>query len=161
MIPPNADLAILHGRLQVLQPAAPRGLRTPIDFFFRQLAADQKEKAIGIILSGMGSDGTLGLRAIKEQLGMAMVQDPASAKYDGMPRSAIGSGVADYVASAEELPARLLQYANHPSGAAPARGGRGGTLRRAGKGLRSAAAQSGNDFSCYKKSTIDRRIGAA
>ena len=68
VIPPNADLAILHGKLQVLEPAAPRGLRTPIDFFFRQLAADQKEKAIGIILSGMGSDGTLGLRAIKEQL---------------------------------------------------------------------------------------------
>ena len=81
VIPPNADLAILHGRLQVLEPAAPRGLRTPIDFFFRHLAADQKEKAIGVILSGMGSDGTLGLRAIKENFGMVMVQDPASAKY--------------------------------------------------------------------------------
>ena len=104
VIPPNADLAILHGKLQVLEPAAPRGLRTPIDFFFRHLAADQKEKAIGIILSGMGSDGTLGLRAIKEQLGMAMVQDPASAKYDGMPRSAIGTGMADYVASAKSCP---------------------------------------------------------
>ena len=69
VIPPNADLAILHGKLQVLEPAAPRGLRMPIDFFFRQLAADQKEKAIGIILSGMGSDGTLGLKAIKENFG--------------------------------------------------------------------------------------------
>ena len=78
-------------QLQVLEPAAPRGLRMPIDFFFRQLAADQKEKAIGIILSGMGSDGTLGLRAIKENSGLVMVQDPASAKYDGMPRSAINS----------------------------------------------------------------------
>jgi two-component system CheB/CheR fusion protein len=66
VIPPNADLAILHGRLQVLEPSAPRGLRMPIDFFFRQLAADQRERAIGIILSGMGSDGTLGLKAIKE-----------------------------------------------------------------------------------------------
>ena len=66
VIPPNADLSILHGKLQVLEPVAPRGLRLPIDFFFRHLAADQKEKAIGIILSGMGSDGTLGLRAIKE-----------------------------------------------------------------------------------------------
>ena len=113
VIPPNADLAILHGKLQVLEPATPRGLRTPIDFFFRHLAADQKEKAIGIILSGMGSDGALGLRAIKEQLGMVMVQDPASAKYDGMPRSAIGTGMADYVASAEELPAKLIQYASH------------------------------------------------
>ena len=103
VIPPNADLAILHGQLQILEPTAPRGLRTPIDFFFRHLAADQKEKAIGVILSGMGSDGTLGLRAIKEQLGMAMVQNPASAKYDGMPRSAIATGMADYVASAQEL----------------------------------------------------------
>ena len=113
VIPPNADLAILHGKLHVLEPAARRGLRTPIDFFFRQLAADQKEKAVGIILSGMGSDGTLGLRAIKEQLGMAMVQDPASAKYDGMPRSAIGTGMADYIASAKELPAKLIQYTSH------------------------------------------------
>ena len=83
VIPPNADLAILHGKLQVLEPAAPRGLRTPIDFFFRHLAADQKEKAIGIILSGMGSDGALGLRAIKEHLGLVMVQDPASANHIG------------------------------------------------------------------------------
>ena len=90
-----------------------RGLRTPIDFFFRHLAADQKEKAIGVILSGMGSDGTLGMQAIKEQLGMVMVQDPASAKYDGMPRSAINTAQVDYVASAEELPAKLLQYVHH------------------------------------------------
>ena len=113
VIPPNADLAILHGKLQVLEPAAPRGLRMPIDFFFRQLAADQKEKAIGIILSGMGSDGTLGLKAIKENSGMAMVQDPASAKYDAMPRSAVSTGLVDYVAAAEELPAKLVQYVHH------------------------------------------------
>ena len=113
VIPPNADLAILHGRLQVLEPVAPRGLRTPIDFFFRHLAADQKEKAVGVILSGMGSDGALGVRAIKEQLGMVMVQDPASAKFDGMPRSAINTGLVDYVAAAEALPAKLLQYVHH------------------------------------------------
>jgi two-component system CheB/CheR fusion protein len=113
VIPPNADLAILHGRLQVLEPAAPRGLRMPIDFFLRQLAADQREKAIAIILSGMGSDGTLGLRAIKENFGAALVQDPVSAKYDGMPRSAVNTGLADYVASAEELPAKLIQYVHH------------------------------------------------
>jgi two-component system, chemotaxis family, CheB/CheR fusion protein len=75
VIPPNADLAILKRKLQVLEPAAPRGLRMPIDFFFRQLAADQREKAISIILSGMGSDGTIGLKAIKENMGMVMVQD--------------------------------------------------------------------------------------
>ena len=110
VIPPNADLAILHGKLQALEPAAPRGLRMPIDFFFHQLAADQKEKAVIIILSGMGSDGTLGLRAVKENFGMVMVQDPASAKYDGMPHSAIKTGLVDYVAAAEDLPAKLIQY---------------------------------------------------
>ena len=159
VIPPNADLAILHGKLQVLEPAAPRGLRTPIDFFFRHLAADQKEKAVGIILSGMGSDGALGLRAIKEQLGMAMVQDPAAAKYDGMPRSAIGTGMADYIASAQELPAKLIQYASHLPATAEKRAS---PEEEPTSGLEKVfvllRAHGGNDFSCYKKSTIDRRI---
>ncbi len=159
VIPPNADLAILHGKLQVLEPTAPRGLRTPIDFFFRHLAADQKEKAVCIILSGMGSDGTLGLKAIKEQLGMAMVQDPASAKYDGMPHSAIGTGMADYVASAEELPAKLIQYASHLPATAKKRAA---AEEQSSRGLEKVFvllhAHGGNDFSCYKKSTIDRRI---
>lgn len=160
VIPPNADLAILHGRLQVLEPAAPRGRRTPIDFFFRHLAEDQKEKAIGVILSGMGSDGTLGVKAIKEQLGMVMAQDPASAKYDGMPHSAIQTGQVDYIAPAQELPAKLIQYIHHippppldqndlPE-AEPAT-----AMQKVFVLLR---AHSGNDFSCYKQSTINRRI---
>jgi two-component system CheB/CheR fusion protein len=113
VIPPNADLSILHGKLQLLEPIVPRGQRMPIDFFFRHLASDQKEKAIGIILSGMGSDGTLGMKAIKENFGMVMAQDPASANYDSMPRSAINTGMVDYVAAAQELPAKLMQYAAH------------------------------------------------
>ena len=88
VIPPNKDMSILHGVLHLLDPVAPRGLRLPIDFFFRSLADDQQEHSIGVILSGMGSDGTLGLRAIKEKAGVVFVQDPASAKFDGMPRSA-------------------------------------------------------------------------
>jgi two-component system, chemotaxis family, CheB/CheR fusion protein len=159
VIPPNADLSILHGKLQVLEPVAPRGLRLPIDFFFRHLAADQKENAIGIILSGMGSDGTLGLKAIKENFGMAMVQDPSSAKYDGMPRSAINSGVADYIAEAEGLPAKLIQYCSHVPAAtdehAAAEGESSAGLEKVFVLLR---IQTGNDFSCYKKSTIHRRI---
>ncbi len=159
VIPPNADLAILHGKLQVLEPAAPRGLRMPIDFFFRQLAANQREKAIGIILSGMGSDGTLGLKAIKENFGMAMVQDPASAKYDGMPRSAINTGLVDYVAAAEELPAKLSQYVNHvprpPEDRDLPEGESSAALQKVFVLLR---AHTGNDFSCYKINTINRRI---
>ncbi|MGA9655545.1 MAG: chemotaxis protein CheB, partial [Polyangia bacterium] len=69
VIPPNKNLSILHGVLHLLAPAAPRGLRLPIDFFFRALAADLRDRSVGVILSGMGSDGTLGLRAIKEQAG--------------------------------------------------------------------------------------------
>ncbi len=159
VIPPNADLSILHGKLQVLEPTAPRGLRMPIDFFFRHLAADQKEDAIAILLSGMGSDGTLGLKAIKENLGLVMVQDLASAKYDAMPRSAINTGLVDYVAPAEELPARLVQHVNHipqplEDRAAP-EGEPSSALQKVFVLLR---AYAGNDFSCYKNSTICRRI---
>ena len=159
VIPPNADLAILHGTLQVLEPAAPRGLRMPIDFFFRQLAADQKERAIGIILSGMGSDGTQGLKAIKENFGLAMVQDPASAKYDGMPRSAVNTGLMDYVAPAEELPARLVEHIKHiprpPEDRDLPEGESSDALQKVFILLR---ARTGNDFSCYKINTVSRRI---
>src|SRR4030042_33416 len=104
VIPPNKDMSILHGVLHLLAPVAPRGLRLPLDFFFRSLADDRQDKSIGVILSGMGSDGTLGLRAIKEKAGVVFVQEPASAKFDGMPRSAIDAGLADFVAPVEELP---------------------------------------------------------
>ena len=92
VIPPNKDMSLLHGVLHLLEPAAPRGLRLPIDYFFRSLAEDLRERSMGVILSGMGSDGTLGLKAIKEQAGVVLVQEPASAKFDGMPRSAIERG---------------------------------------------------------------------
>ena len=113
VIPPNRDLSLFHGTLHLLAPAAPRGLHLPIDFFFRSLAEDQHERSIGVILSGMGSDGTLGLRAIKEKAGVALVQDPATAKFDAMPRSVIEAGLADFVAPAEELPGKLIAYRQH------------------------------------------------
>lgn len=82
IIPPNRDMAFLNGSLQLLEPAAPRGQRLPIDFFFRSLAQDQRERAIGVVLSGSGSDGTQGVRAIKGEGGMVMAQDPASTEHD-------------------------------------------------------------------------------
>src|SRR6202163_1367105 len=82
VIPPNKDMSILHGVLHLFEPGAARGLRLPIDFFLRSLADDCKERAIGVILSGMGSDGTMGLRAIKEKAGLVLVQEPSSAKFD-------------------------------------------------------------------------------
>ena len=113
VIPPNKDMSILHGVLHLLDRVAPHGLRLPIDFFFRSLADDQQDRSIGVILSGMGSDGTLGLRAIKEKGGVTFVQEPASAKCDGMPKSAIDAGLADFVAPAEELPGKIIAYLQH------------------------------------------------
>jgi two-component system CheB/CheR fusion protein len=110
VIPPNKDLAIRHGVLYLHAPTASRGLRLPIDFFLRSLGDECSERSIGVILSGMGSDGVRGLRSIKERGGLALVQDPASAKFDSMPRSAIEGGLADIVALPEELPGRIMEY---------------------------------------------------
>lgn len=88
VIPPNREMAILNGTLQLLEITHPRGSRLLIDVFLRSLAQDQGNEAIGIILSGTGTDGTLGVRAIKGEAGMVMAQDVKSAKYDGMPRNA-------------------------------------------------------------------------
>jgi two-component system CheB/CheR fusion protein len=159
VIPPNKDLSILHGVLHLLEPAAPRGLRLPIDFFFRSLADDRHERSLGVILSGMGSDGTLGLRAIKEKAGAVFVQTPASAKFDSMPRMAIDAGLADVVASAEELPAKIIDYLKHMPLLVRVEheiaNKDQGALEKIVILLR---GQSGQDFSLYKKSTISRRV---
>ncbi len=113
VIPPNTSMSILNGVLHLFEPVETRGMRLPIDFFFRSLADDRKDLSIGIILSGMGSDGSVGLRAIKEKNGMVMVQDPSDAKFDSMPRSAIDSVLVDIVAPARELPAKLIEFLKH------------------------------------------------
>lgn len=159
VIPPNKDMSLLHGSLHLFAPAAPRGLRLPIDFFFRSLADDRREESIGVILSGMGSDGTLGLRAIKEKSGLTLAQDPASARFDGMPLSAIDSGVADIVAPVEELPARIVAFVKRAGHPAP---GEAELDQRSRGGLEKILilirAHTGHDFSLYRKSTIYRRI---
>jgi two-component system CheB/CheR fusion protein len=161
IIPPGRDMAFLNGTLQLLEPAAPRGQRLPIDFFFRSLAHDQRERAIGIVLSGTGSDGTLGVRAIKGEGGMVMAQNPASTEYDGMPRSALGTGLVDYELPPAEMPAQLIAYAAHAFGKTPSRSvatpapKSENALKKIFVLLR---AQVGHDFSQYKPSTIHRRI---
>jgi two-component system, chemotaxis family, CheB/CheR fusion protein len=159
VIPPNHDLSLLHGKLHLLDPAAPRGLRLPIDFFFRSLAEDQRDKSIAVILSGMGSDGVFGLRAVKEKGGLTLVQDPATAEADSMPRSAIEAGVADIVSPPESLAGRITDFYRHP-------------LHEVQQGSSQAAEiisaldrvvillrdRSGNDFSLYKTNTLYRRI---
>jgi len=159
VIPPNKDMSILHGVLHLLEPAAPRGLRLPIDFFFRSLADDCRSRSIGVILSGMGSDGTLGLRAIKEKAGVVFVQAPASAKFDGMPRSAVDAGLADVVAPAEQLPGRIIDYLKHaPLAAKPDPSREDKAQSALEKVFILLRTQTGHDFSPYKKSTIYRRV---
>jgi chemotaxis methyl-accepting protein methylase/chemotaxis response regulator CheB len=159
VIPPNKDLSILKGVLHLLAPAAPRGLRLPIDFFFRSLADDQKERSIGVILSGMGSDGTLGVRAIKEQAGAVFAQAPGSAKFDAMPRSVIDAGLADIVASAEELAAKAIGYLAHvPPAARTEQALASKTQSAIEKVCILLRDQTGHDFSEYKRSTMYRRI---
>lgn len=160
VIPPNRNMAIFNGTLQLSIPGMPRGQRMPIDSFFRSLAEDQGEKAIGGILSGTGTDGTLGLRAIHGAGGVSFVQDPATAKYDGMPLSAVRSGLATYVLPVEKIPARLMTYVKTLFGrkikpepqVVPAAAG---ALNKILMLLRS---RTGHDFSLYKQSTIHRRI---
>ncbi len=159
VIPPNKDMSILHGVLHLFDPATPRGLRLPIDFFLRSLAEDRQERSIGVILSGMGSDGTMGLRAIKEKSGLAVVQEPASAKFDSMPRSAIDAGLADIVAPAHDLPGRIASFLRHVTVIA----GKAPTLEEKEQSALEKViillrAKTGNDFSLYKKNTLYRRI---
>ena len=158
VIPPNKSMSLLKGALHLFEPVETRGLRLPVDVFFRSLAEDQGEKSIGVILSGMGSDGSLGLKAIKEKHGIILVQEPSSAKFDGMPRSATEAVIADIVAPAEQLPAKLLAFlkiipATHTD------------LETAGKNKSSLEKiiillrdHLGQDFSLYKKNTLLRRI---
>jgi chemotaxis methyl-accepting protein methylase len=159
VIPPNKDLSILHGVLHLLNSAVTRGLRLPIDYFFRSLAQDQQERSIGVILSGMGSDGTQGLRAIKEQAGIVLVQEPSTAKFDSMPRSAIDAGLSDIVAAAEDLPGKIIAHVQR----APLIARKEADLEvKAQSALEKVIvllrAHSGNDFSFYKHNTLYRRI---
>jgi two-component system CheB/CheR fusion protein len=160
IIPPNRDMAFLGGRLQLMEPAAPRGQRLPIDFFFRSLAQGLREQAIGVVLSGTGSDGAQGVRAIKGEGGMVIAQTPASTEYDGMPRSALATGLVDYELPPVEMPAQISAYVAHAFGKplqteASPRHATENALRKICILLR---AQTGHDFSQYKPSTITRRI---
>jgi two-component system, chemotaxis family, CheB/CheR fusion protein len=159
VIPPNKDLSILQGILHLLDPSAPRGLRLPIDFFFRSLAEDQGEQSIGVILSGMGSDGSLGLRAIKEKAGAVFIQAPDTAKFDSMPRMAVEAGLADVIAPVEQLPRKILDYLQHiPLLSAKDRDLADKTKIGLEKVVILLRSQTGHDFSLYKKSTISRRV---
>lgn len=159
LIPPKKNLTLFHGEILLNEPA-PRGMvNLPVDLFFRSLAEDQGEKAVGIILSGTGSDGTRGVRAVKEHGGLVMVQDEASAKFDGMPKAAASTGVADFRLPPDEMPDQLLACLRHPYVSRTDRNqeviSEETGLTRLFSMLRSNTKV---DFTFYKQSTILRRI---
>jgi two-component system CheB/CheR fusion protein len=159
VIPPNRDMALLGRVLQLSAPEQPRGHRMPIDAFLRSLADDLGDRAIGVVLSGTATDGTLGLRAIRGAGGVCMVQEPASAKYDGMPQSAINAGYATHILPVQDMPAmlqevlRLAPYRQSVAAVVPEQ-----TQAGINKVLLQLRAATGHDFSQYKKSTVGRRI---
>jgi len=159
VIPPNSELSVVRGQLHLDQPSQPRGLRLPIDVLFCSLAREQGERAIGVVLSGMGSDGTVGLQAIKAQGGLTLAQQPESAQFDSMPKSAIAAVSADIIAPPSELPLRILrvlaaQRATPLQGAA-ADDSRPQVLNSILGLLRE---HSKHDLSLYKTSTLKRRV---
>jgi len=158
VIPPNKSLSILNGTLHLFDPIEARGLRLPIDIFFKSLADDMQEKSIGIILSGMGSDGSLGLKAIKEKNGKVLVQDPDTAKFDTMPRSAIEAVIVDIVATADELPLKLIELLNFIPLVKPEITIDIKDKSTIDKIIILLRDKTGHDFSLYKKNTLFRRI---
>jgi two-component system CheB/CheR fusion protein len=162
VIPPNATLTVSGGRLHLVSPPVEaRGRRTPIDQFVRSLAEDQGAYAVCILLSGAGTDGTLGLQAIKEYGGMALAQAPATARYDSLLRSAIATGLVDHILPVEAMPAQLIEYAMHLT----TRGDPGNPAALDATGSTHLPAiyallqqHTGHDFSQYKESTIQRRV---
>ena len=160
IIPPNRDMALVNGALQLLEPTLARGIRLPIDFFFRSLAQDQHDHAICIVLSGTGSDGSLGVRAIKGEGGMVIVQRPETTGYDGMPRSAIATGMVDFILSPHEMAAQLLAYVAHAFGKSLIAGTPQTSPPTDGLAtvFHLLRSQTTHDFSQYKRNTIIRRV---
>ena len=157
--PPNRLVAICDHTLRLLEPEKKQYTRMPIDFFMQQLADDLKEKAIAIILSGTGTDGTIGLKAVKGAGGLAMVQQQDQAAYAGMPTSAIGTGLVDLVLPVEKMGPELLNYLHHPYIAAKGKPAPDNTADAIVKKiLFLIRTATGNDFSGYKPNTIHRRI---
>ena len=164
VIRPGFTVTLKGGRLHLGQPVEKRGHRRPVDDFFRSLAREQQESAIGVILSGTGTNGTAGAQAIKAAGGLCIAQDPDSAEFPGMPQSLIHAGYADQILAAGEIPAALRQYVAHPFLDLNAKGRARAAqeIERHRQELAEIIAlirvKTGHDFACYKPPTILRRI---
>jgi two-component system CheB/CheR fusion protein len=159
LITPKKNLTIFHGSLLLTDQDHSKGINLPIDIFFKSLAEDQAEKSVGIVLSGTGSDGVRGIRAIKEAGGMVMAQNEASAKFDGMPRSAISTGLVDFILTPSEMPEKLIAFSKHPNAHKSDKSNPllsdEESLTRIFSLLRQISQL---DFTFYKPSTVIRRI---
>ena len=159
LLPPKKEMIISGGHLLLTDKDLSQALTLPIDHFFRSLAQDVGERAVGIVLSGTGSDGSRGIRAIHDAGGIVLVQSAETAKFDGMPKSAIETGVADFVIPVDEMPGTILRCIHHPLA-------EGTGLLLAADAVRETAMdriyrllrdQYGIDFSHYKPNTVARR----
>lgn len=162
IIPPDKDMGIHNGQLLLMEATRYKGAHMSIDYFFQSLAEDQWHNAVAIIFSGMGADGETGVRMVKEKLGMAMVQDPATADYKSMPEASIKTNMVDYILPPEDMPVKLIQYLNHPA-IRESHQESDFTLNQNNntqlqKILMLLRSHTGHDFTLYKKSTIIRRI---
>jgi len=158
--PPGKNVTLINGVLQLMDPVKTGGINLPIDNFFRSMAEEMGEKAICVILSGTATDGTTGLKTIKEGGGLVVVQDPDSAKYDGMPRSAIATGMADFILPVQKIPAELVKYTKAPYIVPPKKvivtdDQFTNYVQKIYSMIRSV---TGHDLSHYKQTTIRRRI---
>ncbi|MBU3172307.1 CheR family methyltransferase [Clostridium estertheticum] len=159
IIPPNKDMTIKHNVIHISDYRQPSALHLPIDFFFCSLANDKRERSVGVILSGMGSDGTAGIRKIKEKGGGVFIQEPSSAKYDGMPRSAIKTEVADVISTVEIMPSKIISYIEQKTNMVAE--GQDQIEKLNGyfdNIIAMLRSYTGHDFSSYKRNTIQRRI---
>lgn len=156
VVPPNRYLTVEEGRLRLRELQGGTHVQMSVDALFRSLAEDQRDRAVAVVLSGMGTDGTLGIAAVKEQFGLVLVQEPTSAPFDGMPHSAVGTGLPDYVAPAGELPGLLLEHIEREQAIAPAR--EPSSEETCARILALLRSRTGHDFSLYKANTVRRRI---
>lgn len=159
VIPPDTELRVADGRLQLSLPGERRGMRLPINVLFSSLASARGEQAIAVLLSGMGSDGTPGMQAIKAVGGLTLVQDPETAQFDSMPRSAIDAGCADIVAEASALPARLMAYVGREPELTASESLEEPEAAPLQRVVALLQEHTRHDFSLYKPSTLYRRIG--
>lgn len=161
VIPPNTELSVVAGVLKLRPPVEPRGMRLPINALFSSLASEQGERAIAVLLSGMGSDGTIGMQAIKAAGGLTAVQQPETAEFDMMPKSAIAAGCGDIIAPPGELPARIRAYVTvvpDPGEASEELAGRALPPTLLHSIFKLLQGRTRHDFSSYKPSTLHRRI---